>query len=121
VLDKLKNFCSENNDDEGLMYQQIRAAMVIANRHKSQLRRANLATELTDSLEKGAFSSLDEAKTFSLERKRLELQIQYDNSPNLSEKEKESINEQIAIITRSIKERGYSSLLIETEVVSDDI
>lgn len=121
VLDKLKNFCTENNDDEGLMYQQIRAAMVIANRHKSQLRRANLATELTDSLEKGAFSSLDEAKRFALERKRLELQIQYDNSPNLSEREKESINEQIAIITRSIKERGYSSLLIETEVVSDDI
>ncbi|QGN36339.1 DNA phosphorothioation system sulfurtransferase DndC [Klebsiella oxytoca] len=121
VLDKLKDFCSENNDDEGLMYQQIRAAMVIANRHKSQLRRANLATELADSLEKGAFSSLDEAKTFALERKRLELQIQYDNSPNLSEREKESINEQIAIITRSVKERGYSSLLIETEVVNDDI
>ncbi|MEI7217977.1 DNA phosphorothioation system sulfurtransferase DndC [Pectobacterium carotovorum] len=121
VLDKLKTFCTENNDDEGLMYQQIRAAMVIANRHKSQLRRANFATELTDSLEKGAFSSLDEAKKFALERKRLELQIQYDNSPNLSEREKESINEQIAIITRSVKERGYSSLLIETEVVSDDI
>ncbi|MEQ9883464.1 DNA phosphorothioation system sulfurtransferase DndC [Pectobacterium brasiliense] len=121
VLDKLKNLCTENNDDEGLMYQQIRAAMVIANRHKSQLRRANLAAELKDSLEKGAFSSLDEAKTFALERKRLELQIQYDNSPNLSEREKESINEQIAIITRSVKERGYSSLLIETEVVSDDI
>jgi len=121
VLNKLKNFCTVNNDDEGLMYQQIRAAMVIANRHKSQLRRANLATELSDSLEKGAFSSLDEAKIFALERKRLELQIQYDNSPNLSEREKESINEQIAIITRSIKERGYSSLLIETEVVSDDI
>ncbi|MBX8461375.1 DNA phosphorothioation system sulfurtransferase DndC [Enterobacter sp. RIT637] len=121
VLDKLKTFCAENNDDEGLMYQQIRAAMAIANRHKSQLRRANLATELADSLEKGAFSSLDEAKTFALERKRLELQIQHDNSPNLSEKEKESINEQIAIITRSVKERGYSSLLIETEVVSDDI
>lgn len=121
VLDKLKTFCTEKNDDEGLMYQQIRAAMVIANRHKSQLRRANLATELTDSLEKGAFASLDEAKKFALERKRLELKIQYDNSQNLSEREKESINEQIAIITRSVKERGYSSLLIETEVVSDDI
>ncbi|MHB2054103.1 DNA phosphorothioation system sulfurtransferase DndC [Pantoea dispersa] len=121
VLDKLKTFCTENNDDEGLMYQQIRAAMVIANKHKSQLRRANLATELSDSLEKGAFSSLDEAKIFALERKRLELQIKRDNSPNLSESEKESINEQITIITRSVKERGYSSLLIETEVVSDDI
>ncbi|HGP0863365.1 TPA: DNA phosphorothioation system sulfurtransferase DndC [Yersinia enterocolitica] len=121
VLDKLKTFCTENNDDDGLMYQQIRAAMAIANRHKSQLRRANLAAELTDSLEKGAFSSLDEAKIFALERKRLELQIQHDNSPNLSDKEKESINEQIAIITRSVKERGYSSLLIETEVVSDDL
>lgn len=121
VLDKLKKFCNDNNDDDGLMYQQIRAAMVIANKHKSQLRRANLATELADSLEKGAFSSLEEAKIFALERKRLELQILHDNSPNLSVKEKQSINDQIAVITRSVKERGYSSLLIETEVVSDDI
>ncbi|ALP99798.1 DNA phosphorothioation system sulfurtransferase DndC [Salmonella enterica subsp. enterica serovar Newport] len=121
VLDKLRTFCAANNDAEGLMYQQIRATMAVANRHKNQLRRANLTTELMEILEKGAFSTLDEAKVFALERKRFELKIQYDNSPNLSDKEKESINEQIAIITRSIKERGYSSLLIETEVVSDDI
>lgn len=121
VLDKLKAYCAEHNDNDGLMYQQIRAVMAIANKHKSQLRRANLAAELNDSLEKGAFSSLDEAKTFALERKRHELQIHYDNSPNLSDKEKEAISEQIAIITRSVKERGYSSLLIETEVVSDDL
>jgi len=121
VLDKLKNFCAEKDDNDGLMYQQIRAAMAIANKYRNQLRRANLATELTDSLEKGAFTSLDDAKVFALERKRHELQIKYDNSPNLSEKEKDAINEQIAIITRSVKEQGYSSLLIETEVVNDDI
>lgn len=121
VLDKLKTFCKTNDDDEGLMYQQIRAAMAIANKHKSQLRRANLASELTESLEKGAFSSMDEAKVFALERKRLELQIKHDNSPNLSTKEKEFINEQISIISRSLKEKGYSSLLIETEVINDDI
>lgn len=121
VLDKLETFCKTNDDDEGLMYQQIRAAMAIANKHKSQLRRANLASELTESLEKGAFSSMDEAKVFALERKRLELQIKHDNSPNLSTKEKEFINEQISIISRSLKEKGYSSLLIETEVISDDI
>ncbi|EGN74184.1 putative sulfurtransferase DndC [Idiomarina sp. A28L] len=121
VLDKLKNFCAEQNDSDGLMYQQIRAVMAIANKHKNQLRRANLAKELDDSLEKGAFSSLEDAKIFALERKRHELQIQYDNSPNLSDEEKEIIAEQIAIITRSIKEQGYSSLLIETEVLSDDI
>lgn len=121
VLDKLKKFCAEKDDSDGLMYQQIRAAMAIANKYRNQLRRANLATELTDSLEKGAFTSLDDAKVFALERKRHELQIKYDNSPNLSEKEKDAINEQIAIITRSVKEQGYSSLLIETEVVNDDI
>ncbi|UEM40860.1 DNA phosphorothioation system sulfurtransferase DndC [Pectobacterium aquaticum] len=121
VLEKLKIFCTENSDDEGLMYQQIRGAIAIVNRHKSQLRRANLAAELSDSLEKGAFSSLDEAKIFALERKRLELQIQHDNSPKLSDEEKASINEQIAIITRSLKERGYSSLVIETEVISGDL
>lgn len=121
VLDKLKSYCAEHNDGDGLMYQQVRAVMAIANKHKNQLRRANLATELDESLEKGAFSSLEEAKIFALERKRHELQIQYDNSPNLSKDEKANIAEQIAIITRSIKEQGYSSLLIETEVVSDDI
>lgn len=121
VLDKLKSYCAEHNDGDGLMYQQVRAVMAIANKHKHQLRRANLATELDESLEKGAFSSLEEAKIFALERKRHELQIQYENSPNLTDEEKANIAEQITIITRSIKEEGYSSLLIETEVVSDDI
>lgn len=121
VLNKLKSYCAEHNDSDSLMYQQVRAVMAIANKHKHQLRRANLAAELDDSLEKGAFSSLEEAKIFALERKRHELQIQYDNSPNLSDEEKANMTEQIAIITRSIKEKGYSSLLIKTEVHSDDI
>lgn len=121
TLSKLKEFCAENDDKDGLMYQQIRAVMAIANKHRNQLRRANLANELNASLDKGAFSSLEEAKVFALERRRHELQIQYDNSTNLSDNEKEAISEQIAIITRSIKEQGYSSLLIETEVTSDDI
>ena len=102
------------------MYQQIHSVMAIANKHKNQLRRANLANELNDSLEKGAFSTLEEAKIFALERKRHELQIQLDNSPNLSDKDKDDLAEQIAIITRSIKQQGYSSLLIEKEEVSDD-
>lgn len=121
VLDKLKTYCSQQDDNDGLMYQQVRAVMAIANKHKNQLRRANLAAELNESLEKGAFSSLEDAKIFALERKRHELQIQYDNSPDLTTKEKEAITEQIATITRSLKEDGYSSLLILTEVDSDDI
>lgn len=121
ILNNLKEYCDDNSESNSLMYQQIRTIMAIANKHKNQLRRANLAKELEDTLDKGAFSSLEEAKTFALERKRYELQIQYDNSPNLSDKEKEVINEQIMIITRSIKERGYSSLLIETEVTSNDL
>jgi len=120
VLDKLKKFCTENGDDEGLMYQQMRTVMAISNKYKSQLRRANLATELNEYLEKGAFSSMNEAKIFALERKKIELEITHDNSPNLSEKEKESISQQIAIISRSLKEKGYSSLLIETETINDD-
>jgi DNA sulfur modification protein DndC len=120
VLNKLKKRCMEHGDLDGLMYQQIRSVIAIANKHKNQLRRANLANELNDSLEKGAFSSLEEAKTFALERKRHELQIQLDNFPNLSQQEKDNFAEQIAIITRSIKEQGYSSLLIETEEISDD-
>lgn len=121
VMEKLKEFCAEQEDSDGLMYQQIRSVLAIANKHKNQLRRANLSTELNSSLEKGAFSSLEEAKIFALERKRHELQIQYNNSPNLSTEDKDSLSEQIAIITRSLKERGYSSLLIQTEEVSNDL
>ncbi|MEH8018932.1 DNA phosphorothioation system sulfurtransferase DndC [Rheinheimera muenzenbergensis] len=120
VMIKLKNYCAKQDDGDGLMYQQIRAVMAIANKHKNQLRRANLANELNDSLEKGAFSSLEDAKTFALRRKQHELRIQLDNSPNLTAKERETIEEQMAIVTRSIHQQGYSSLLIETEVVSDD-
>jgi DNA sulfur modification protein DndC len=120
VLNKLKSYCGEHNDSDGLMYQQIRAVLTIANKHKNQLRRANLTNELNDSLENGAFSSLEEAKVFALERKRHELRIQLDNSTILSDKDKDDLAEQIAIITRSIKQEGYSSLLIETEEVSDD-
>jgi len=121
VLSKLKSYCDNHDDSDGLMYQQVRSVMAIANKHKNQLRRANLANELNDSLEKGAFSSLEEAKKFALERKRHELQIQLDNSPNLLQQDKDSLEEQIAIITRSINQQGYSSLQIETEEVSDDI
>ncbi|WP_197491426.1 DNA phosphorothioation system sulfurtransferase DndC [Methylomonas methanica] len=120
VLNKLKLYCSEHGDSDGLMYQQIRSVTAIANNHKNQLRRANLANELNESLEKGAFYSLEEAKKFALERKRHELQIQLDNSPSLAPQDKDNLGEQIAIITRSINEHGYSSLLIETEEVSDD-
>jgi DNA sulfur modification protein DndC len=121
VMSQLKDYCANHNDGDGLMYQQVRAVIAIANKHKNQLRRANLAAELEDSLEKGAFSSLEDAKIFALERKRHELQIQHDNSPNLTTAEKEALEEQIATITRSIKQQGYSSLLIETEEVSDDL
>lgn len=121
VLSKLKSYCDNHDDSDGLMYQQVRSVMAIANKHKNQLRRANLANELNDSLEKGAFSSLEEAKKFALERKRHELQIQLDNSPNLLQQDKDNLKEQIAMITRSISEQGYSSLLIETEEVNDDI
>lgn len=121
TLNKLEAYCAQQDDTDGLMYQQIRSVMAIADKHKNQLRRANLSNELDQSLEKGAFASLEDAKVFALERKRHELQIQYDNSTSLTEHEKDQIAEQIAIITRSIKEQGYSSLLIETEVVGDDI
>lgn len=121
VMEKLKNYCADQDDNDGLMYQQVRAVMAIANKHKNQLRRANLSNELNESLEKGAFSSLEEAKKFALERKRHELQIQYNNSPDLTDKDRETLADQISTITRSIKEEGYSSLLIETEVASDDL
>lgn len=124
ILSKLKDYCTEHNDQDGLMYQQIRNVMAIANKHKNQLRRANLPNELNEMLEKGAFTSLDDAKTFALERKRHELQIQLDNSPHILDQEREEMRKSIEMITRSLKQEGYSSLLIETEeeeVNSDDL
>lgn len=120
VLNKLKQHCQEQGDEDGLLYQQMRSVMSIANKHKNQLRRAHLSDELTTSLDKGAFNTLFEAKQFALERERHRLQIQLNNSPNLSNDDKDSIQEKIIMVTKSIKEQGYSSLLIDFEEVQDD-
>lgn len=120
VLNKLKSHCQEQGDEDGLLYQQMRAVMSIANKHKNQLRRAKLSDELTQSLDKGAFNNLFEAKQFALERERNRLQIQLSNSPNLTEDDKAAIQEKIIMVTKSIKEQGYSSLLIDFEEVQDD-
>lgn len=120
VLEKLKQHCKEQGDEDGLLYQQMRSVMSIANKHKNQLRRAHLSDELTNSLDKGAFNTLFEAKQFALERERHRLQIQLNNSPNLSDDDKDTIQEKIIMVTKSIKEQGYSSLLIDFEEVQDD-
>ncbi len=120
VLDKLKQHCKEQGDEDGLLYQQMRSVMSIANKHRNQLRRANLSDELNKSLDKGAFNTLFEAKQFALERERHRLQIHLNNSPNLDDEEKQAIEEKIIMVTKSIKEQGYSSLLIESEELSDD-
>ncbi|WP_298771792.1 DNA phosphorothioation system sulfurtransferase DndC [uncultured Shewanella sp.] len=120
VLNKLKQHCQEQGDEDGLLYQQMRSVMSIANKHKNQLRRAHLSDELTTSLDKGAFNTLFEAKQFALERERHRLQIQLNNSPNLTDDDKNSIQEKIIMVTKSIKEQGYSSLLIDFEEVQDD-
>lgn len=114
VLAKLKTHCEQQGDKDGLLYQQMRAVMNVANKHRNQLRRAKLKDELKDVLDKGAFNSLFEAKQFALERERHRLQIELTNNNQLSIDEKETIEEKIATITKSIKEDGYSSLLIET-------
>lgn len=119
VLQKLKKHCVEQGDPDGLLYQQIRSVMSIANKHRNQLRRAKLADDLNSSLDKGAFSTLFEAKKFALERERHRLQIQLSNSTALTEEEKEEINTKIIMVTKSIKEEGFSSLIIETEEVID--
>jgi len=119
VLRKLRSHCVEQGDPDGLLYQQIRSVMSIANKHRNQLRRAKLADDLNSSLDKGAFSTLFEAKKFALERERHRLQIQLSNSTALTEEEKEEINTKIIMVTKSIKEEGFSSLIIETEEVID--
>lgn len=120
VLNKLKAHCQNQGDEDGLLYQQMRAVMSIANKHKNQLRRAKLADELAHTLDSGAFNNLFEAKQFALERERHRLRIQLNNSPNLSDDDKAAIEKKIIMITKSIKEKGYSSMLIEFEEVHDD-
>lgn len=117
VLQKLRKHCIEQGDPDGLLYQQIRSVMSIANKHRNQLRRAKLADELNTSLDKGAFSTLFDAKKFALERERHRLQIQLNNSTALTEEEQKEINTKIIMVTKSIKEEGFSSLIIETEEV----
>lgn len=130
VLEKLKVHCEQQGDKDGLLYQQMRAVLSVSNKHKNQLRRAKLKGELKDVLDKGAFNSLFEAKEFALQRERHRLQIELKQlalkivqvkgeASHTSEvqellREQDSIEEKIAIITKSLKEDGYSSLLIET-------
>jgi DNA sulfur modification protein DndC len=114
VLNKLKTHCEQHGDNDGLLYQQVRAVMSVANKHRNQLRRAKLNDELNDVLDKGAFDSLFEAKKFALERERHRLQIKLSNDETLIAEEKEKIHQDISVITASIKEDGYSSLLIDT-------
>tara|TARA_Y100001970_G_C14253849_1_gene873697 strand:+ start:2866 stop:4563 length:1698 start_codon:yes stop_codon:yes gene_type:complete len=130
VLEKLKVHCEQQGDKDGLLYQQMRAVLSVSNKHRNQLRRAKLKDELNDVLDKGAFNSLYEAKQFALERERHRLQIElkqlglkiaqlkseatHEEEVRELEQEQDSIEEKIAIITKSLKEDGYSSLLIET-------
>lgn len=130
VLEKLKVHCEQQGDKDGLLYQQMRAVLSVSNKHRNQLRRAKLKDELNDVLDKGAFNSLFEAKQFALERERHRLQIElkqldlkiaqvkseatHEEEVRELEQEQDSIEERIAIITKSLKEDGYSSLLIET-------
>ncbi|MBN3492226.1 DNA phosphorothioation system sulfurtransferase DndC [Vibrio neptunius] len=119
-LHKLKTYCQQHGDKEGLLYQQIRATMSVANKFRSQLRRAKLGEELNDVLDKGAFNSMFEAKEFALERERHRLHIQLTNDQSLSPEEQEKIKDKMNMITRCIKEKGYSSLPLETEIVEID-
>ena len=130
LIEKLKVHCEQQGDKDGLLYQQMRAVLSVSNKHRNQLRRAKLKDELNDVLDKGAFNSLYEAKQFALERERHRLQIElkqlglkiaqlkseatHEEEVRELEQEQDSIEEKIAIITKSLKEDGYSSLLIET-------
>ncbi|WP_198929458.1 hypothetical protein [Enterovibrio norvegicus] len=119
-LSKLKTYCEQHGDKEGLLYQQIRATMSVANKFRSQLRRAKLGEELNEVLDKGAFNSMFEAKEFALERERHRLHIQLTNDQSLASEEQDKIKDKIHMITKCIKEQGYSSLPLETEIVEID-
>lgn len=68
ILSKLKVHCENYNDNDSLKYQQLRALLAIEDKYKYQLRRAKISDELEGAIDKGAFSSIDDARRFALTR-----------------------------------------------------
>lgn len=90
VMSKLRNKCSEYNDPDGLLYEQIRTLISIEEKHSNMLRRANLYKELDASLQTMAFNNIQEARDFALNRKLNENKIKL-LQPNLSEQDIEQL------------------------------
>ncbi|GAB1150138.1 DNA phosphorothioation system sulfurtransferase DndC [Shewanella algae] len=75
MLNKLKEFCKQFDDKDGLKYQQLRSLLAIEDRYKHQLRRAKISQDLESAIETGAFASIDDARLFALERSKNEYSI----------------------------------------------
>ena len=68
ILQKLKKHCENYNDRDRLKYQQLRSLLAIEDKYKHQLRRAKISEELENTIEKGAFNNINEARHFALSR-----------------------------------------------------
>ncbi len=119
-LKVLKDHCQNVYKDEGHLYDQIRSLLSISAKHHSKLRRANLPAELSKSIQKGVFGDMNEAKRFALERKKNELNIKLQNSSVLTTEDKREVNEKIHMLTKSISQEGYSSLIEDSVIESND-
>jgi len=82
ILEKLEMHCKEHSDPDSLKYYQLRSLLAIEDKYKHQLRRAKITEELSRSIDKGAFSSIDDARRFALERARNEYAIKLNRLKN---------------------------------------
>ncbi|MCK1969297.1 DNA phosphorothioation system sulfurtransferase DndC [Franconibacter sp. IITDAS19] len=75
IMQKLKEKCSEYNDEDGLKYEQVRELLTIADKHKNLLRRSKLFDQLESALDKTAFENINQARQFALQKKLTENQF----------------------------------------------
>ncbi|OCH19173.1 DNA phosphorothioation system sulfurtransferase DndC [Aliivibrio sp. 1S128] len=83
ILSKLQAHCSTYNDYDQLKYQQLRGLLAIEDKYKHQLRRSKIAEELETEIDKGAFSSIDHARRFALERVKNEYKLKLTRLNNV--------------------------------------
>lgn len=113
----LSDYTETSVDPKGKdrVYQMLRALQHIEVKHQKHLRRKKLKQELRSTVEQFRFDDFDEAKKFALERERNKKKIALDNDPNLDSEQRKKLEKEIEILTRSIKQSGYSSLILATD------
>ena len=123
VLGELEQLCKSKGDEDGLKYQQIRNLLSIVDSHKHQLRRTKMFNTLRDSLDKGAFASVDDARRFALSRKENELLVRL-NDTMLEDKERVELQNQLGKVRNALSPQESAEppeLLDDSEQLAEEL